>query len=125
MNGVYIKRPYSVTLKDYRVTVNGVLYEPASEEHAGRVAEFTDSERLKEWENLVSTLGTDSLVIRSINNGGLTGITSRGYTPTLVSDITALVKSNKSTQQKREALAKLLDTYPEHAILNDILKNWK
>ena len=30
-NGKYLQRPYEVTLKDYKVTVNGVLYEPATE----------------------------------------------------------------------------------------------
>lgn len=121
-NGIYIQKPYEVTLKDYKVTINEVLYEPPTEEQVSRVTEFTDDQRLKQWENLISVLERNGLIIYG---GNKYKSTKWSYPLTLVSDIDTLMKSNKSAQQKREDLAKLLDTFPEDTTMNDILKNWK
>ena len=121
-NGKYIQKPYEITLKDYKVTINRVLYEPPTEEKVNRITELTDNQRLKQWENLISTLENNKLIIYG---GNKYESTKWSYSPTLVSDIDALIKSNKSAQQKREELAKLLDTLPEDTIINDILENWK
>lgn len=121
-NGIYIQKPYEVTLKDYKVTINRVLYEPPTEEQVNRITELTDEQRLKQWENLISTLENNKLIIYG---GNKYESTKWNYPSTLVSDIDALMKSNESTQQKREELAKLLDTFPEDKTINDILENWK
>ncbi|PIU98345.1 hypothetical protein COS61_01885 [Candidatus Wolfebacteria bacterium CG03_land_8_20_14_0_80_40_12] len=121
-NGKYIQKPYEVTLKDYKVTINGILYEPPIEEQVNRITEFTDDQRLKQWESLISVLERNGLIIYG---GNKYESTKWNYLPTLVSDIDTLMKSNKSAQQKREDLAKLLDTFPEDTMMNDILRNWK
>ena len=121
-NGRYIQKPYEVTLKDYKVTINGVLYEPPTEEQINRITEFTDDQRLKQWENLISVLERNGLIIYG---GNKYESTKWGYPSTLVSDTDTLMKSNESAQQKREDLATLLDTVPEDTTMNDILKNWK
>jgi len=121
-NGKYIQKPYEVTLKDYKVTINGVLYEPPTKEQVSRVTEFTDDQRLKQWENLNSVLERNGLIIYG---GNKYESIKWSYPSTLVSDIDALMKSNKSAQQKREELAELLDTFPADTTMNDILKNWK
>ncbi len=122
-NGRYIKKPYKIVLKDYLVTINGVLYEPATTEGlTGRITEFTDAQRLETWKNLVSSLERDRLIIYG---GNKYESSMPGYPPTLVSDIRTLIKSGVSGQSKREKLAKLLDVFPEHVIVSDILKNWE
>jgi len=121
-NGRYIQKPYAITLQDYKVTINGVLYEPPTEEQVNRITEFTDDQRLKQWQNLTSVLERNGLIIYGGNKYELT---KWNYPATLVSDIDTLMKSNKSAQQKRQDLAKLLDTFPEDTTMNDILKNWK
>lgn len=117
-----IQKNYEVTLKDYRITINGILYYPLTEGDVSKITENTDSEMVKKWEELVFTLENGKLRIRNEMGSEFTRI---NYSPILVPNIDALMKSNKSVQQKREELAKLLDTFPEDTTLNDILKNWK
>jgi hypothetical protein len=120
-NGKYIKGPYIVTLENYKVTINANLYEPVSEEQVNRITELTGETRRRKWQSLVKQLENNKLIIYGGNRYERTMPT---YPKTLISDIDIIIRSAKNEQEKREELAKLLDTYPQDLILNDILKNW-
>ena len=120
-NGKHIPAPYEVTLKDYQVTINGVLDEPPTEAQLNHITEGTDQQRQRAWEGLVSQLEDGRLILHGGNKYERSIPT---YSATVISDIEALMKSARSERQKRQVLADLLDTFPEDTTLDDILRHW-
>jgi len=120
-NGVFVKPPYEVNLKDYKVTINGILYEPSKEETDNEITDLTDKSRLASWEYLTSMLRDNLLVVY----GGNWYQMARSNPTEVIANIGSIMKSNKTDSQKKVELAKTLDTYINDSVVLDILKNWK
>lgn len=121
--GVYLQSPYVLKIQNHRLTINGVLYQPATEERAQRVTDATDAKLQKALQRLIASLRRNGLVIYG---GDQYELSAPSYPPTLIADITALVQSTKTFDEKRSALAMLLDTPTQKGdpIIDDILNNW-
>lgn len=121
-NGRYIKGPHQVVLQNHRITINGTLYKPESDEPP-QITENTDDDLLLSWKSLVDTLKCGGLYVYQKRKA----MASPTCPPRLIEDINAIVKSAKGGNElkkaeKAKAIDKLLDGFGFGAT---ILENWR
>jgi len=120
--GIYIKPPYKVVLKDYKITINEVLFKPSVENKDFKITGVTDENMITSWEYLVDHLKANRLIIYG---GNRYEMTSSNYPTNTIDSINRIMKSTKVDKQKKEEIAKVLDTFADHVGIKDIVKNWK
>lgn len=119
-NGKVLERPYRVVLKDRVIRVNGALYQPATEQDIPRITRKTDDDRLRQWESLVKFLQEGWLVVYGGNR--YESIVWR-FPSTLVADLNAALAAPGTIDDKKKAIARLLDMPDNSPAIEDILKN--
>lgn len=108
-NGVCLKPPYKVVLKDYKLTINGQPYGVLG--GSDEPSEATEERLIPAWEMIVSHLKRGMLLMY---RGGCSTdspelLALRPASPTILSSIDAVLKSKSRKAEKAKSLAKLLN----------------